>query len=282
METRVLQTMLVVGIAATIGLPWAAYSAERSDRPSERGREGSAERPKEGTDGPRYSDRARKSQWEKGKDELVRALKPGQDRDFYRKELDKLGYQITSVNYDKPDYFEYEVVKGDQTYEIQMDLDKSSRKVTKVEVSSNMWQAETTDQILKGRKTNKKDVGGPGNARYSDRDRKSNWEKGRDELTRALKVGEDRDFYRKQLEKLGYQITAVNSDKADYVEYEVVKGDRSYEVQIAIDKNISKATKVDIDTNVWKATGTERALETKQAKSTPAKREREKSKTSDR
>jgi uncharacterized protein YmfQ (DUF2313 family) len=274
--------MLVLGLVATLGLTSATYSAERSDRPSERGKEGPAERPRDGTDGPRYSDRARKGQWEKGKDELVRALKPGQDRDFYRKELEKLGYQITSINYDKPDYLEYEVVKGDQTYEIQMDLDKSSRKVTKVEVSSNMWQAKTTDEILKGRKADKKDVGGPANARYSDRDRKSNWDKGRDELAQALKVGEDRDFYRKQLEKLGYQITAVNSDKADYVEYEVVKGDRSYEVQIDIDKNSSKATKVDIDTNVWKAAGTERALETKQAKSTPAKREREKTKTSDR
>jgi hypothetical protein len=162
--------MLVLGLVATLGLTSATYSAERSDRPSERGKEGPAERPRDGTDGPRYSDRARKGQWEKGKDELVRALKPGQDRDFYRK----------------------------------------------------------------------------------------------------------------QLEKLGYQITAVNSDKADYVEYEVVKGDRSYEVQIDIDKNSSKATKVDIDTNVWKAAGTERALETKQAKSTPAKREREKTKTSDR
>jgi uncharacterized protein YmfQ (DUF2313 family) len=274
METRVLQSVLVLGLVAILGPTSNAYSGERSD--SERGKEGAVERPRDGKDGPRYSDRARKSQWEKGKDELARSLKPGQDRDFYRKELDKLGYQITSVNYDKPDYLEYEVVKGDQTYEIQLDLDKGGRRVTKVEVSSNMWQAETTDQILKGRKVSKKETGGSGNQRFSDRDRKGNWEKGKDELARALKVGQDRDFYRKELEKLGYQITAVNSDKGDYVEYEVVKGDRSYEVQIDIDKNTSKATKVEIDTNVWKAAGTERALETKQAKSNPAKREGEK------
>jgi len=65
--------------------------------------------------------------------------------------LTKLGYQVTSVNSDKPDYLEYEVVKGDKTYEIQIDLDKISHKATKIDVDTNMWKAEATEQALKNR-----------------------------------------------------------------------------------------------------------------------------------
>lgn len=252
MGIGVSKTTIAIGLATMMGLASSAYSAERpGDRPKD--------------DSPRYSERARKSEWERGKEELKRALKAGEDRDFYRKELDKLGYQITAINYDKPDYVEYEVVKGDQTWEIQLGLDKNGRKVTKVDVSSNMWQAETTDQILKGKKVSKKDSP-KGNARYSDRDRKGKWEKGKEELVRSLKVGEERDFYRKELEKKGYQITSVNSDKPEYAEYEIVKGDQTFEVQIDFDKNSRKATKVDVDTNVWKAEATEKALQPRQAK----------------
>ena len=51
----------------------------------------------------------------------------------------------------------------------------------------------------------------------------------------------------------------IIKDKADYAEYEVVKGSDSYEVQIDFDKG-GKARKVDVAANVWKADATERAL----------------------
>jgi hypothetical protein len=38
----------------------------------------------------------------------------------------------------------------------------------------------------------------------------------------------------------------VNADRPDYVEYEIVKGNDTYEVQIDIDKNSGKATRVDV------------------------------------
>jgi hypothetical protein len=47
-----------------------------------------------------------------------------------------LGWQITSVNYDKPDYVEYEIVKGGNSYEVQIDFEKNSRKATKVDVTT--------------------------------------------------------------------------------------------------------------------------------------------------
>ena len=51
----------------------------------------------------------------------------------------------------------------------------------------------------------------------------------------------------------------MNSDKADYVEWEIVKGDQSYEVQIDLDKS-NKASKIDVTTNMWKADPTKKAL----------------------
>lgn len=215
-----------------------------------------------------FSDREHRDKWEKEKQELARLLKPGEGRDFYRRQLEKTGYNITSVNYDKPDYIEYEVVKGDRSYEVQIDLDSKSNKATKVEVEPNLWQAENTKQALRGRKTqvSRKESSDKNNARYSDRDRKGEWEKHRNELANALKAGEDRDYYRRQLEKLGYTITSVNQDKPEYVEYEIVKGDQTYEVQVDFDKNSHKAKKVEVAPNMWKAEATEKALNARGAK----------------
>jgi hypothetical protein len=41
-----------------------------------------------------------------------------EERDYYRRQLEKWGYSITSVNQDKPEYVEY-LVKRDQTYEVR-------------------------------------------------------------------------------------------------------------------------------------------------------------------
>lgn len=57
---------------------------------------------------------------------------------------------------------------------------------------------------------------------------------------------------------MGYKITATKYDKADYVEYEVVKDDETFEVQIEMKQG--KATEIDVATNMWKAEATERAL----------------------
>jgi uncharacterized protein YmfQ (DUF2313 family) len=215
-----------------------------------------------------FSDREHRDQWDKEKQELARILKSGEARDFYRRQLEKAGYRITSVNYDKPDYIEYEVVKGDRSYEVQVDLDSKSNKATKVEIAPNIWQAENTKQALRGRKTqvSKKEATDKNNARYSDRDRKDQWEKQRNELANALKPGEDRDYYRRQLEKMGYSITSVNRDKPEYMEYEIVKGDQTYEVQVDFDKNSHKARKVEVAPNMWKSEGTEKALNSREAK----------------
>ncbi|HET8563368.1 MAG TPA: hypothetical protein VFM35_05800 [Candidatus Binatia bacterium] len=247
--------VLLAFLLASLAISVPATSAERQ---GDEGRDRKVERKKKDVKEGQYSDRDRRADWGKEKEALERALKAGEGKDFYRRELvEKMGYTITAVNYDKPDYIEYEIVKGNNTYEIQINFDKNSNKATKVDVTTNMWKADVTKQVLKGQKTK----AAKGDARYSDRDHRADWGKGKEALEQSLKTGEDKAFYRKELEKQGYKITSVNYDKPDYVEYEVVKGDQSYEVQIDLDKNTGKAKKIDVTTNMWQAEATERALE---------------------
>src|ERR1051325_3086791 len=209
----------------------------------------------------RYSDRDRMKTAKDSEEKLEKALKTGESKDFYRRELEKMGWQITSVNYDKPDYLEYEIVKGDDSYEVQIDFDKNSNKATKVDVTTNVWKTDETERALKDRKK----VAYPNRTttnpeRYSDRDRIKSSKDSKDSLEKALKTGETKQFYRRELEKLGWKITSVNYDKPDYVEYEIVKADETYEVQIDVDNNSKKATKVDVTTNAWKTDATKQAL----------------------
>jgi uncharacterized protein YmfQ (DUF2313 family) len=82
-------------------------------------------------------------------DSLEKQLKTGEQKDFYKRQLEKMGWKVTSVNYDKPDYVEYEIVKGDATYEVQIDFDRNSHKATKVDVTTNAWKADPTEKALK-------------------------------------------------------------------------------------------------------------------------------------
>jgi uncharacterized protein YmfQ (DUF2313 family) len=241
---RLLFSILVGGML--VSAPVAALSATKDD-------------------GGKYSDRDRMRTAKSDEEKLEQALKTGEEKAFYRRELEKLGWQITAVNYDKPDYLEYEIVKGDESFEVQIDIDKNSHKATKVDVTTNAWKTDATEQALKSRKKvdyPKKTTANP--ERFSDRDRTKSSKNDQEKLEQALKTGEEKAFYRRELEKMGWKITSVNYDKPDYVEYEIVKNDNSYEVQIDIDKNSHKATKVDVVTNAWKTDATKNALKQKQ------------------
>lgn len=214
-----------------------------------------------------YSDRDRTKSSKDETEKLEQVLKTGEEKPFYRRELEKMGWQITAVNYDKPDYLEYEIVKGKSSYEVQIDFDKKSHKATKVDVTTNAWQASATERALReGKRVDYPNKTTANPSRFSDRDRMKSAKSQEEKLEQALKTGEEKDFYRRQLEKMGWKVTSVNYDQADYVEYEIVKGDTSYEVQVDIDKNSHKATKVDVVTNVWKTDATENALRNTQAR----------------
>jgi uncharacterized protein YmfQ (DUF2313 family) len=222
--------------------------------------------PKKGdSDRNRYSDRDQRKSYEDEEQKLEQALKAGQEKNFYRRELEKLGYQITSINYDKPDYVEYEIVKGNNSYEAQIDFDKSG-KATKIDVAPNLWRTDATKAALQGKKVESPKGAIANPDRYSDRDRRKAYDSEEEKLEKALKTGENKQRYRTQLEKMGYKVTSVNADKPDYVEYEIVKADDTYEVQIDFDKNSNKAIKVDVTSNLWQAEATDKALSQRREK----------------
>ena len=212
-------------------------------------------------DGMVYSDRAQMKTWNNDKEMLQRELAVGHDKSWYTKALTDKGYQITSVNVDKPTELEYEVVKGNQSYEVQVDFDKANNMAKKVDVSTNMWRADSTKQAMAGHKVPTATAYAKGNEAYSDRGYMKTWTGEKDQLEKQLGTGHDRSYYQAELKKLGYQITSTNDNKKDYVEYEVVKGKNSYEVQVDFDNG--KSSKVDVATNLWQAEGTERAMDAK-------------------
>jgi hypothetical protein len=112
-----------------------------------------ADRPPEKSDGDRsrYSDREMRKTYDDEEKKLEQALKPGQDRNAYRRELEKMVIKFRSVNYDKPDHVEYEIVKGNNSYEVQIDFDKSG-KASKVDVAPNLWRTDATKAALRGKK----------------------------------------------------------------------------------------------------------------------------------
>lgn len=243
-------SIIIAGMTVSVPVATTTYAADRVERTEKANR---------------YSDRDRMKTAKDSEDKLEQALKTGETKDFYRRQLEKMGWQITSVNYDKPDYLEYEIVKGDDSYEVQIDFDKNSNKATKVDVTMNVWKTDATEAALKDHKK----VAFPNRTtanpeRYSDRERMKTAKDSEDKLEQALKTGETKDFYRRELEKMGWKVTSVNYDKPDYVEYEIVKADDTYEVQIDLDKNSHKATKIDVAMNIWKTDATKQALKSHQ------------------
>ena len=199
------------------------------------------------------------------KDALEEKLKAGKARADYAKILEANGYRISSINADKKDYLEYEVVKGNHSYEVQLDFDKGAAVATKIDVTTNMWRTDATKKMLKDA-----DYKHPGplvadkDSRFSDRRFMKGWTDEKGQLEKALPPNTKVADIRAKLEKMGYKITAVNDREADYVEYEILKGDHSYEVQIDVDPATKMAKKVDVASNLWDAEGTDRAKEKKE------------------
>lgn len=94
------------------------------------------------------SDRSRLGKYESEKTRLETTLLPGKPVSQYPELLKQEGYQITAVNESEPDYAELEVVKGKDTYEVKLDRDPDTAMVTKVDVTSNLWQADATEKAL--------------------------------------------------------------------------------------------------------------------------------------
>ncbi len=211
------------------------------------------------TEGMNFSDRNRMNSWTSEQEKLVQVLKAGIKKSDYQKILTDNGYTITAINKDVADSVEYEVVKGDQSYEVQIDLDKATGMGSKVEVGTNMWRADATQEAMRSGKAVAATKPLANGDVYSDRANRQGWTDQKDMLEKRLVPGKDVAFYTGELKKMGYQITSTNDREKDYVELEVVKGRDSYEVQM--DRNdAGMVDKIDVTTNMWQADSTERAL----------------------
>ncbi len=79
-------------------------------------------------------------------------------------------------------------------------------------------------------------------------------------LEKLLRPGMDAADYMRELQSLGYTITARNDRSREAIEYEIVKGRESYEVKLRRDRISGKVVAVDVTANLWRADGTEAAL----------------------
>jgi len=209
--------------------------------------------------GIKYSDRERMKSWSGEQESLKQALKVGVSKDNYRKVLADNGYTITAINKDTADYVEYEVVKRDHSYEVQIALDKRTGMGSKVDVDRNLWRADATEEAMRSGKAVMASKPLTNGDTYSDRANSKGWTDQKEKLEKRLALGNNLAFYTSELKAMGYQITSTNDKDKNYAEYEIVKGRDSYEVQIDLD-DAGKAKKVDVTSNMWQAEATEKAL----------------------
>jgi hypothetical protein len=204
-------------------------------------------------------------EWNRGQAELQKQLVPGMAPETYQQKLQQLGYKITSTNYSNPDYLEYEIVKGDQSWEVQIDVDDDTNKATEIDIARNVWQTDATRNALRdaqrlaqattagsaaavGAATNTRRTMPLRNNQYSDRDRANT-----NQLIReleALPVGRDREFYKNTLRERGFEITRVNEDDVDELDLEAVKDGNSVQMEVEFDEDTGRSTEVDAST-LW-------------------------------
>lgn len=189
------------------------------------------------------------TRWERQQSALEQQFRPGHQRGFYAQKLGELGYAITAINAYDEAYVEYEIVKKDLSYEVQIGLNAATGRAMAIDIDRNWWQAGATETAL-ATDTQEQDQGSL----------EERWERGKTKLERALAAGQERDLYLTKLVAQGYLITSVNYNDTDYLEYEVIKGDLTYEIQIDIDPEARQATQVAVVTNTWQADATEQAL----------------------
>lgn len=207
----------------------------------------------------------RNADFHNDKDMLEQKLKAANDRADYRKILEENGWRVSAINADKPDYLEYEIVKGTHSLEVQLDFKDGAKKATDIDVTTNMWRADSTKRMEKDNSYQPKLVADT-TGKYSERTHMKDWTSEKDKLEAALPPNMKVADYKTKLQSMGYKITSVNDREPDYVEYEIVKGNNSYEVQIDRDPKTQMATKVDVTSNAWDAEGTDRAKEKNEKK----------------
>ena len=185
-------------------------------------------------------DDADMSAWQREQAKLQRKLKPGQHRRFYANALRGMGYQLTSVNYQEFTYLEYEVVKGDQTFEIQIDIDRDSEEATNVTVTNNWWQADTTQRALA--------VGKQWADQTADKAASSSDRRHMSQMLKqlwALPRGKNKQFYRQALKEQGYTVTKVNADSRQELDVVAQKNGKRIAFVVDFDEKTGQSTDIE-------------------------------------
>ena len=194
--------------------------------------------------------------------QLASELRAGHNRADLDKILVRNGYRISAINEDSRDYLEYEVVRGKNSYEVQVTFGNGSTSPTQIEVERNLWRAETTEKMVDDPSYRPPGaMAADSKGRYSDKLYLRNWTDEKDQLEKALPANLKVDEYRGKLERLGYRVTAVNDRELNHLEFEIVKGVNSYEVQIDVDPTSRMARKIDVTSNLWEAEATDAATD---------------------
>jgi hypothetical protein len=224
------------------------------------------------------------AEWNQGQAELQKEIVPGMAPDTYRRKLKDLGYKITATNHNNPDYLEYEIVKGNQTWEVQVDIDEDTNKATEVDIAQNVWQTDATRSMIReGQQMARTNPAGVETAtdrraadnatearrrmalrdnQYSDRDRANT-----DQLIRDLEtlpVGRSKEFYKTTLRQRGYEISKINKDDADELDLEAVKDGNSVQMAVNFDEDTGRSTEVDASSLWAESESTTRTRETQE------------------
>lgn len=219
---------------------------------------------------------ASSERWHQGQADLQKNLPPGQPADVYRKKMEDLGYKVTATDDKKANYEAYELVKGDQTWKVKINVDDSTHKATKVNVTSNMWKSDATKQELERQKvarstsnsTAMHNTAADRNDQYSARSRATS-----DQLINELKslpVERDKQFYKEALRQRGYDIARIDKDEKDQLELEAVKNGHSVKMDVAFNSDTGKSTKVDASSLWTESESTSRTREAQQGDTSQA------------
>ena len=252
------KTIVMTALLAAFSLSSANLAL--ADDKAENAAEMRTAKPPTAADNEAWLDSRRMEQYGDEKSMLEQALAGATSVDQLRDRLQKAGYMITSINEQSDDDIEYEVVKGDHSFEVSADIDDA--KLEDIEVSNNVWRAEETKRAMReadykgGEVMYDKDQAG----KYSDSKYMDSWGEEKEALEASLPVGKTVADYQKMLKDKGYKITSINDVDDDNVEFEVVKGDHSFEVQLDRDPSSKLVNEIDVSTNIWQSEETEKAL----------------------
>ena len=241
------QHRLIATAVISLFSGWAVAQSNVAPAPSGPPGTDPTVQPTASTTPARSARRDRDAAFNQEKAQLGKLLQGANEREEYIKVLQNNGYRIASSHTSGPNYLEYEVVRGRQSFEVQLDFEPGAHKASKIDVTPNMWRSESTTRMLADpnhQAASPMVVDTEG--RFSDRRYMKGWTEERQKLEQALPAGLKQQDYKKRIEDLHYKIASVDDRSTDHLDYRIVKGDNSYQVQVGLDPTTKVAQSVEV------------------------------------